>query len=375
MNFEAHMSELKDEDAAAFRALAGRLRAAPEREPSASLDGRILAAVDAERESLCRRTRLRSPWWGAAAAAVALTLAALYFGVRDVGGPAGSAAGGAAWLAAHQEDDGTWSPAKHGGSEAYRPALTALSALALDKAGRRCYAARVTRACSALMAAQAADGSFGGDGRARLYNQAIATYALASLYRSRPEVKPALARALACVCRHQTLEGGWDYEPGSAGNAALTAWQVRALASAEKQGFEEAGVPLRKGLRWLRGTARDDGSVAYHSGSAARSDGLTALAAHALMTAGREFPGLPELGRLAVGSLAAGSEACATADCYRDYARVLAFDAAGAKRQAAAVRSRMAKLQKLGQPDQWESAGGKLYLTALTALASKSAAL
>lgn len=371
MNFDAHMSELSAEDAKAFRELAARLRAAPEREPTASLDGRILAAVDAERARLCRRARLRSPWWGAAAAAVALALAALYFGARDAASAFGSHGSGVAWLAEAQEADGTWSPAKHGGSEAYRPALTALSALALAHSGKRRYDARVTRACAALVSLQAADGSFGGEGRARLYNQAIAAYTLASLHRSRPAVNPAVERALAFIRDQQSLEGGWDYEAGSTGNAAITAWQVRALSCAEAEGFEAARIPLRKGLRWLRGSARDDGSMAYHRGSTSRSDGLTALAAHALITAGREFPGLPELGRLAVDSLSVGSESCATANCYRDYARVLAFEAAGAKRQANAVRSRMAKLQKGGQPDQWESAGGKVYTTALAALASK----
>ena len=59
------------------------------------------------------------------------------------------------------------------------------------------------------------------------------------------------------------------------------------------------------------------------------------------------------------------------ADCYRDYARVLAFDAAGAPRAADDVRGQMRANLRAGARDQWESAGGRLYTTALTALASR----
>lgn len=371
MNFEAHMNELAPEDAAAFRALAGRLHAGPEREPSPDLTGRILAAVDAERERELRRFRAPAPWWGIAAAAAALVAAVTYFmDIRSGSEPGDSAGAGLVWLASNQESDGTWSPAKHGGAEVYRPALTALSALALDR-GPGVYAGKVRRACAALAAMQGAEGAFGGEGRARLYNHAITTFALATLCPKHPALRPSLARALAFVGARQTAQGGWDYEAGSEGNAAVTAWLVRALACAEAQGFDAAKIPLRKGLRWLRSAARDDGSIAYHRDSTARSDGLTALAAYALITAGKGFPGLPELGRHVAGSLKPAPEASGVADCYRDYAKVLAFESAGSTTQAETVRRQMQVQQKAARPDQWERVGGKLYTTALTALAAR----
>ena len=372
MNFETHLNELAPADAAAFRALAGRLRAAPQREPSVGLSERVLAAVDAERTRNRRRFHVPAPWWGVAAAAAlaaALSLLSVYQHCARPAAPADQA-DGYAWLAANQEQDGTWSPAKHGGDESYRPALTALAALALDRAPGG-FAPQLRRACDALAALQTAEGAFGGAGRARLYNHAITTFALATLCPKHPALKPALGRALAYVGAQQTVQGGWDYEPGSEGNAAVTAWQVRALASAEAQGFEAAKVPLRKGMRWLRSVARDDGSIAYHRDSAARSDSLTALAAYALITAGKEFPGLPELGRQAAGSLSAAPGQAAVADCYRDYAKVLAFDSAGANALAETVRKQMHAQQKSAQPDQWAKVGGQLYTTALTALAAR----
>ncbi|MEI7898713.1 MAG: prenyltransferase/squalene oxidase repeat-containing protein [bacterium] len=372
MTFESHVSELATPDAAAFLTLAERLRARPEREPAADLADRIMAALDAERAREQRRFRVPSPWWGAAAAA-GLIAAVSLFDLADRSRSAQTSvpqADGYAWLASSQEADGTWSPAKHGGAEAYRPALTALSALALARAPRP-YAPQLQRACSALAAFQTADGAFGGEGRAQLYNHAITTYALASLNRGYPSLKPVLERALDFIRSRQTAEGGWDYDPRSEGNAALTAWQVRALACAEAQGFDRAKEPLRKGLRWLRGSLRDDGSIAYHRSSLARSDSLTALAAYTLITAGKDFPGLPELGRQATRSLGVPSETDRSSDCYRDYAKALAYDSAGAVGQAAAVRRQMLKHQELGCRDQWEPVGGKLYTTALTMLAAK----
>ena len=373
MNLEAHLIELPVSEAAAFRAVAGRLRAAPEREPSADLTARILDAVDAERSRRRRRRPANpAPWWGAVAAAAGLIAAVTLFRspAPSRSSPAAPPETGLAWLAGSQEPDGAWDPLKHGGAAEYRSALTALSALALARAPDR-YAENVRRACGALAAQQTADGAFGGAGRSQFYNQAITTYALAALSPQRPELKPVLERAIGFVSARQSAQGGWDYEAGSEGNAALTAWQVRALACAAEQGCAGADIPLRRGLRWLRGSARDDGSVAYHRGSGLRSESLTALAAYALITAGKTFPELPPLGQYVARTLTAGSGAQAAADCYRDYAKVLALDAAGAEKLADAVRGQMLRHQTAGAEDQWGAVGGRLYTTALTALAAK----
>jgi len=369
MKLTAHLNELSLPEAAAFRGLVERLRSLPERTPAADLTGRIMAAVDAER---CRtRRRPLSPWWGFAAAAllaVTLSLVSVYRNGYRCGG---SPAEGLSWLAAAQEPDGSWSPAKYGGADTYRPALTALAALALARVPDGRYAPQLQRACAALASLQAADGAFGGRGREQLYNHALTAFALATLYPGQPSLKPVLEQAVAFSRARQTVEGGWDYEPRSEGNTALTAWQVRALACASRQGFAEAQVPLRKGLRWLRGSAREDGSVAYHRNSSARSDSQAALAAYALIADGKAFPGLPELGRRVAGSLCTLPAVDECADCYRDYAKALAFESAGSGAQAEAVRRQMAARQRAGCRDQWESVGGRLYTTAFTLLASR----
>lgn len=374
MNLETHLHELSAPEAAAFRTLVERLKALPQREPSAGLADRILAAADPEPPHRSGGVFRRPcwPWWGTVAAALAAGVLVIVTRFLPAGPsqPAHPEENGAAWLAANQETDGTWDPARHGGIAVYRPALTALSALALSR-GQDGYSESVGRACAALAALQTPDGAFGGQGRALYYNQAITTYALAALYPQRPALKPVLDRAIGFIKARQTVEGGWDYQTGSEGNAAITSWQVQALSSAADQGFSTAAIPLRKGLRWLRGTTRDDGSVAYHRRSTSCSDSLTALTAYALITAGKAYPDLPALGRHAACSLRAETGPRTGADCYRDYAKIMAFEAAGANRQADRVRDGMLKRQADGENDQWGAVGGKLYTTAFIELASK----
>ena len=380
MNLNAHLSELPAAEAAAFRTLVARLQAAPQREPAPQLASRILAAVASERTQ--RPTLNAQPittnhkpvtsnyrlWRWAAALAAGLLAALTLFDRPAAPQPADPAADPAAWLAASQEADGAWQPARHGGDPAYRPALTALAALALARDPADRFREGVRRAAAALVAMQAADGAFGGEGRVRAYNQAIATCALATLAPHGPAAAAALERAVACSRAGQSAEGGWDYEAGSEGNAAVTAWQVRALAAASERGVGQANIPLRKGLRWLRGAARGAGGVAYHRGSAGRSESLAALAAYTLMTSGRSFEGLLALGRNLTAALSAADGA---ADCYRDYAKVMAFESAGDTARAEAVRGGMLHRRQAGAQDPWEPIGGTLYTCAFTALAAR----
>ncbi|HQQ91588.1 MAG TPA: hypothetical protein PLU38_06965 [Kiritimatiellia bacterium] len=382
MNLNAHLSELPAAEAAAFRTLVARLQAAPQREPAPQLASRILAAVASERTQ--RPTLNAQPittnhkpvtsnyrlWRWAAALAAALLAAVTLFNRPAAPLPAAPlpAADPAAWLAACQEADGAWQPARHGGDPAYRPALTALAALALARDPADRFREGLRRAAAALVAMQAADGAFGGEGRVRAYNQAIAAYALATLAPHGPATAAALERAVAFSRAGQSAEGGWDYEAGSEGNTAVTAWQVRALAAAAERGVGQANIPLRKGLRWLRGAARSEGGVAYHRGSAGRSESLSALAAYTLMTSGRAFDGLPALGRHLTDTLTAADGA---ADCYRDYAKVMAFESAGDTARAEAVRTGMRHRRQAGAQDPWEPIGGTLYTCAFTALAAR----
>ncbi|MDD4102581.1 MAG: terpene cyclase/mutase family protein [Kiritimatiellae bacterium] len=370
MDLNTHLDELDPAEAAAFHKVIGRLRSAQEQTPSTALALRIIAAAAAVRHSQMRH-RAYWPWLGTAAAAAAVIVFTLLHLPHTPSAPAAPLADAALqWLASSQEADGTWSPARHGGADTYRPALTALAALALAEAADGQYAPHVRRACDALASMQSADGAFGGENRELYYNHAITTFALASLYAHTPCPRPVIERSLAFMLTRQSPEGGWDYEDGTGGNAAVTAWHVRALTCMTRQGFAEADIPLRKALRWLRGTVREDGSIAYHRGSPVRSESLNALAAYALITGGADYPQLVALGQHMAEAITTAPDPTVAADCYRDYAKVLALDAAGAAHAADKVRARMLDCGLADSRDQWHKVGGSLYTSALTSLAA-----
>lgn len=373
MTIETQLNELSPADREALNAVVQRLRHdLPDREPAADLSGRILAAVADERARegapMVRKGwwRLCAFSWRKVACVAALSMLVLTPLVRMCL-CTGAINADLQWLAQHQDADGSWSPARYGGSESYRPALTALALLALNKDSSR-YASHIQHAVAALQKMQASDGSFGGVGQARYYNQALTLATMAHMTATQPGVAQLLARAVQAVDQWQLVSGGWDYLSRTEGNAALTSWFVQGLARAEAQGIAGASRPLRKGLRWLSKVARDDGSIAYHADSAGSSDSLNALAAYTLMVSGRNFDGLPALGERVAGMIPATAS---SHDAYRDFSKCRAFLAAGQVQKANQVRGEMAHRQQSGAADAWQSVGGQVYLAALSALTAR----
>jgi len=370
VNIFSHIEELgASPEAEAFRELTAGMRQQPEIEPSADLTRRIMRRIEREEErgSAGKAPAFR-PWFGAAAAAAVI---AALFGLRVLyPGAGGSCAlNNEQWLAAAQETDGSWNPARHGGSREYRPALTALSALALHRSSKK-FSAAVESACRYLAGIQQPDGSFGGsDGHEQLYNQAIVTYVLAETGGKNEGHTAVLQRAVACIGSAQSAEGGWDYAEDSQGNAAVTAWQVQALFSAKNSGIAAADIPMRRGLRWLRGAALSDGAVAYSRRSEQSSDTISALAGYALLTAGHDYPELSALGRQVVDAMTQTHSGGAS-NLYRDCMKLRALKAAGQAAGAEIVRTQMNAGITGSAGDQWGQVGGTLYLSSLQVLAA-----
>ena len=351
MNLEAHLDELPETDARAFREVVRRLKAQPDAEPSRGLHDRVIAQLPVRR-ALAFSARM---WRGAAIAASLMALLSLISVIRHT--PAATD-GGIRWLAENQEPDGTWNPARHGGIEAFRPALTALSLLALHQDAQT-YAPHIAKGMSAL-AGITFDGN---NDQAQLYNLAITAYVLTSCGADPAVVSHAVKQIGTC----QQPDGSWSYAETREGSAAVTAWMTRALESAEAYGIADANTPLRKGLRWLRGHVRDDGLVAYHPTSAP-SDTLTALSAYALISAGNLFPDLQQLGIRMTNAIHVQPSGIAPTDCYRDYAKIIAFESARKTASAENIRNQIRQRRPTTAHDQWGIAGGTLYTTALTTL-------
>jgi hypothetical protein len=170
---------------------------------------------------------------------------------RDVLTLLDSIAGGLAWLAIHQGDDGRVSDAagqarcKKLHPEAPCPlpaggdvdvASTALAALAFldfrDQDARGLFEPTLARAVRWLLSAQRPDGSFAGR---RQYSSAIALMALgqAAASSGAPEVVDAVRRGMTYFSLHQGSDGGWRYGlPIEVGDLSATAWVAQAFEAA-----------------------------------------------------------------------------------------------------------------------------------------------
>ena len=195
---------------------------------------------------------------------------------------------GLAWLAKHQEPDGTWNRfrfARHcppsdrcpGAAvlsldDDLRPGLTGLCTLAFlgagytDTAGP--YQNQVRQAVAALLNMQRRDGSFGDSDIRASYNDAIATFALAeyTALTGNRTARPALERAVTRLILSQQELGGWDYprrNDTGRDDTSITAWMVQALLACRTAGVHVPARPLIRASLHFQRAARPDGRVRY----------------------------------------------------------------------------------------------------------------
>ena len=167
---------------------------------------------------------------------------------------------GLAYLARVQEEDGHWTRIEGDSFRRRRRvmgqhdmACTGLALLAFlghdetpDKPGP--YRDVVSRAVDYLIAQQDDDGDLrglrqfrgGGADSANMYDQGIATYALAecAIMTRDPRVIDAAIKGAKFIVAAQNDLGGWRYSPGEYGDSSVFGWQVMALHSAQQVGFD-----------------------------------------------------------------------------------------------------------------------------------------
>lgn len=326
-----------------------------ERTPSADFTDRVMSEIRRRAQhgsnlddrgftervmSEIRRKRRNLRLWRSAAAAVAAVVLGLFFLPSQ--SPESAAR---AWLCSAQNSDGSWAPEKFGGSQHYRAALTALSALCLDAEPGK-YRGEILKIRLPLEKIPS------GETQADAYNRALAAFALVSLVQTGryDELKPLSEQYLRTLVRSQTPAGAWTYDTSS-GNAALTAWVVRVLALSHD---DTSAVSLKKGLRWLEKCRRADGSFCYTPSGETATPTLNAMIACAFEAAGIRMPAhiLPE-------------------DNY--YSRYFAAESARKNTtDFSNLRTKIAtSIAKNGRflPDnRWSSVGGDLYAAAFTLL-------
>lgn len=375
-------------------------------EPCADLAPRILAQV---MPGSWERKRLSVPWplgWVAAACVLAGISGVLHWALRkppqaspvfqDVmtaGVPDSARAREKAldWLASAQEPDGTWDPARWDGHGNFSVAVTGLSLMALldreELPETRAHAGSVDRAATALLRVQDGAGHFGPSGTGALYNHAIATAALLELHAARPgpALKGAAGRAVRCLLSAQTPAGGWGYAEGGADepNTAMSVWPLAALARARAAGIPGVEGALARGTGWLKGVMDETGRVGYRRvrDFPYGEPTLVAMGAFALLSIDGE--GIARDARLseALRTLVSAPEASGRdVDYYRSFflSRVLVTTAAEGGGDTGRKLARDLSARQVAEgsfagswapADRWSAAGGRVYATAMAAMA------
>jgi prenyltransferase beta subunit len=166
------------------------------------------------------------------------------------------------WLKRRQESDGSWSLAKHGGAEGHDIAATGFAMLAFfgwnikhTEPDTYDYHQVMAKAVKWLLDHVGDDGDLTGGAKNGMYDQGIATMALAEAYglTKDPALREPLERAVDFIIKGQSRQlGGWRYRPGSKDNdTSVVGWQVMALSSARLAGIEVPDRVFQLAGAWL----------------------------------------------------------------------------------------------------------------------------
>ncbi len=307
------------------------------------------------------------------------------------------------WLAAQQQQDGSWSATAHGGGRDLRTlgqarpkagtraetGVTGLVLLAFLGSGhthvRGPYKQTVARGLDYLLAQQ--DRSTGAlSGRATLYAamycHAMATLALAESYlmTGDPRLKEPLRRAVRYTLHAQHPHtGGWRYRPGDAlGDTSQLGWQLMVLHCGRMARVHDSAVARQRAEWFLRSVSsgRHGGLAAYQVGHRP-SPTMTAeaLFCRVLLGAPADDPALREAAAYLMDHLPRETEP----NFYYWYYGTLALyhlqDEHWRRWNQALVRTLLALQEKQGPQrgswtarSAWGSYGGRAFTTALAVM-------
>ncbi len=177
---------------------------------------------------------------------------------------------GLAWLAKHQETNGSWS-ANVGFklNSTYRitardrghVGVTALAGMAFlaggNLPGRGKYGAEIEKALDFVLSCVQDDGYVTLAGT-RMYSHAFATLFLAEIYGTthREDVRVDLQRAVDFIVKCQNQEGGWRYVPlARESDMSIVVCQVLALRAARNIGIRVPKVTIDRAIEYVKESA------------------------------------------------------------------------------------------------------------------------
>ena len=163
------------------------------------------------------------------------------------------------WFTRTQEPEGHWDASKHKGGKGHDNASTGFAMLCYFGWGARHtekgpYQKPMTKAVQWLINRVGDDGDLTAGNSQGMYDQGIATMALAEAYgmTKDPALLDPLRRAVGFIIRAQNKEGGWRYKYKSKdSDTSVVGWQVMALTSARMSGLRLPEDPFILASKYL----------------------------------------------------------------------------------------------------------------------------
>ena len=308
---------------------------------------------------------------------------------------------GLAWLAAHQNADGSWSlhnfhqnckgkhaNCSHVGSVNSDTAGTGLALLPFLAAGNKPDSGQYKKTVAAgvkwLVDHQKPNGDLFVPGTAQswMYSHGIASIAVCEAYAMTedPALRDSARKALDFIVKSQhQSSGGWRYAPNQPGDTSVVGWQMMALKSGEMAGLTVPKKTLDNVARWLQSVESNKptgGLFGYTNPSpkvAMTAEGLLCLQ---FMGVDRNDPRMLAGADYLASHLPDMQQKDTSYAWY--YGSQVMYHMQGKYWKAwnAAIRDLLVNSQdKTGrmagtwQPrDQWENSGGRLYATAMKVL-------
>ena len=178
------------------------------------------------------------------------------------------------WFSRNQEKDGRWSMDRHGGQRNHDFAATSFAVLCYfgwgikhNEPGK--FQKPVKKALKWLIENMGEDGDFTNGLHNGMYDQGVATMALAEAYglTQDPALKEPLEKAIQFIINAQNQKhGAWDYRPRSNRiDTSVSGWQLMALKSAHMAGIQVDDRAFKLSAKWLDtvGAGRHRGIYGY----------------------------------------------------------------------------------------------------------------
>jgi hypothetical protein len=176
---------------------------------------------------------------------------------------------GLAYLAEHQDDDGSFGS----GGYSRNVAVVALSGLAFMSAGstpgRGPYGRQVDRAVDYILANTQESGFITVPATAShgpMYGHGFAALFLAECYgmTMRADIREKLSKSIDLIINTQNSEGGWRYQPQRRdADISVTICQVMALRAARNAGLYVPKDTINRCIEYVKRSQNDDGGFMY----------------------------------------------------------------------------------------------------------------